>query len=43
MKKEWNTPLLEVLDVSQTMLGSKGTHLDNDFAAGTSFDEITLS
>ncbi|MBT2686191.1 paeninodin family lasso peptide [Bacillus sp. ISL-37] len=43
MKKEWNAPLLEVLEISQTMLGSKGKHLDNDFVAGTSFDDLTFS
>ncbi|MBM7573495.1 paeninodin family lasso peptide [Aquibacillus albus] len=43
MKKEWKKPELEELDVKMTMLGSTGTKLDNDFPAGTEFDDITLS
>ena len=43
MKKEWQKPELEVLDVNMTMLGNTGQHLDNDFPAGTGFDELTFS
>ena len=43
MQKEWKEPVLEVLDVKSTMLGSRGDHLDNDFSAGTGRDELTFS
>ncbi|MFB5932459.1 paeninodin family lasso peptide [Peribacillus frigoritolerans] len=43
MKKEWQKPELEVLDVNKTMLGSDGDRLDNDFTAGTGRDELTFS
>lgn len=43
MKMEWQKPELEVLDVNMTMLGSTGKNLDNDFAAGTGFDDLTFS
>lgn len=28
MKKEWNMPTLEILDINQTMTGSSGTAQD---------------
>lgn len=43
VKKEWHEPLLEALDVTMTMLGTQGNHLDNDFPEGTGRDELTFS
>ncbi|MFD1707979.1 paeninodin family lasso peptide [Siminovitchia sediminis] len=43
MKKKWEKPVIEVLDISQTMLGKNGNHLDADFSAGAHFDELTFS
>jgi hypothetical protein len=43
-KKDWKTPVLEVLDVNQTMLNvSSPTTLDANFADGTPFPELTWS
>jgi hypothetical protein len=35
MKKEWQKPGLEVLDVKMTMATTSGTHFDNDYTNGT--------
>lgn len=43
MKKEWQKPELEVLQLSMTMGQSTGNNLDNDFPAGTPFTELTFS
>ncbi|MFJ8259772.1 paeninodin family lasso peptide [Peribacillus asahii] len=43
MKKEWNSPELEVLDVNQTMLGQDGDSTDAAFPAGTKLSDITTS
>ncbi|MEC5424047.1 paeninodin family lasso peptide [Virgibacillus sp. C22-A2] len=43
LKKEWIKPVLEVLDVHHTMLGSEGEYTDASFDAGTPFSEITVS
>ncbi|EMI9090655.1 paeninodin family lasso peptide [Bacillus cereus] len=44
MKKEWKTPVLEVLDVNMTMLDPKnGRHLDHTYEAGTDRDDLTWS
>ncbi|MFB4168915.1 paeninodin family lasso peptide [Virgibacillus sp. JSM 102003] len=43
MKKDWQRPVLEVLDVNQTMLGVDGEYTDAAFEAGTPFEDITLS
>lgn len=44
MKKEWKTPVLEVLDVNMTMLDPKnGNHLDHSYENGTPRDELTWS
>jgi hypothetical protein len=43
-KKEWKNPVLEVLDVNQTMLNVKSpTTLDANFADGTPFIVLTWS
>ena len=43
MKKEWQKPELEVLDVKMTMLSTSGTRLDSDHTAGTPLNDLTLS
>jgi hypothetical protein len=43
MKKEWQNPTLEVLDVKMTMGQSDGNVTDNDFPAGTPKDLLTFS
>ncbi|MCP3030066.1 paeninodin family lasso peptide [Halobacillus sp. A1] len=43
MKKEWQNPVVEVLDVNKTMLGTEGDHLDNDFPEGTHRGDLTFS
>jgi hypothetical protein len=43
MKKEWQRPVLEVLDVNMTMLGTDGDYLDNDFPTGTPRGDLTFS
>ncbi|MFC7322736.1 paeninodin family lasso peptide [Halobacillus campisalis] len=43
MKKEWQNPLVEVLDVNKTMLGTEGDYTDNDFPAGTPRGDLTFS
>lgn len=35
MKKEWQKPVLEVLDVKETMLGTGGEYTDKAFAPHT--------
>jgi hypothetical protein len=35
MKKEWQKPVLEVLDVKMTMHNSTGTHFDDTYHQGT--------
>ncbi|MBM7651875.1 paeninodin family lasso peptide [Neobacillus cucumis] len=34
MKKEWQTPVLEVLDVNMTMAGTTGGNFDGNFVQG---------
>lgn len=43
MKKEWQTPVLEVLDVKKTMGQSEGTKTDDTFPAGTDRGDLTFS
>ncbi|WP_115748529.1 paeninodin family lasso peptide [Oceanobacillus chungangensis] len=43
MKKEWNNPVLEVLDVNRTMLGNGGDYTDAAFDPKTHKDLITFS
>ncbi|MBP1990385.1 paeninodin family lasso peptide [Paenibacillus eucommiae] len=44
MKKEWNVPALEVLDVNQTMLNvTTPTKLDATFHTDTPFEDLTWS
>lgn len=44
MKKEWQKPELEVLDVNMTMLDpSNGSHLDHSYPTGTPRPELTWS
>lgn len=43
MKKEWNEPVLEVLDVNKTMLGTDGDYTDATFPSGTHKGDITHS
>ena len=43
MKKEWNQPTLEVLDVEMTMASAKGTHYDAHYVAGQPHqDDVTF-
>ncbi|UTR10556.1 paeninodin family lasso peptide [Evansella sp. LMS18] len=42
MKKEWEKPNLEVLDVGMTMANTKpGDFIDDSFPAGTRFSDLT--
>ena len=43
MKKQWEKPELEVLNVNQTMLGSGGDYTDAHFDSKTHKDLITFS
>ena len=43
MKKEWQNPVLEVLDVKETMLGNDGDYTDAAFAPTTPRGDITFS
>lgn len=43
MKNQWQKPELEMLSVGNTMAGTDGNTLDNDFPAGTGRDELTFS
>lgn len=44
MKKEWQKPELEVLNVNMTMLDPKnGNHLDHTYPTGTPKDQLTWS
>jgi hypothetical protein len=44
MKKEWQTPELEVLDVSMTMLDPNGpNHTDAAFPSQTPRNQLTYS
>jgi len=43
MKKDWQKPEIEVLNVNETMLGQEGDFTDNDFSAGTPFADLTFS
>ncbi|MGP4074908.1 paeninodin family lasso peptide [Halobacillus sp. K22] len=43
MKKEWTCPKLDELNVTETMLGQEGDHLDNDFPEGTHRGDLTFS
>jgi hypothetical protein len=35
MKKEWNQPVLEVLDVTMTLHNTNGTHFDDTYVQNT--------
>ncbi|MBA9025641.1 paeninodin family lasso peptide [Peribacillus huizhouensis] len=35
MRKEWQKPVLEVLDVNMTMASTSGKHFDGNFVAGS--------
>jgi len=44
MKKQWQTPELEVLEVNLTMMNPKnGNHLDHAYPEGTPRDQLTWS
>ncbi len=43
MKKDWKKPVLEVLDVNMTMLGSNGDYTDAGFDAKTPRGELTFT
>ncbi|NOV00222.1 paeninodin family lasso peptide [Paenibacillus planticolens] len=44
MKKEWQKPELEVLDVNMTMLDpNNGNNLDHSYPTGTPRPELTWS
>ncbi|WP_409290508.1 paeninodin family lasso peptide [Peribacillus sp. SCS-37] len=43
MKKEWQKPVLEVLDVKMTMLGNKGDFTDAAFPDNTPRGKLTFS
>jgi hypothetical protein len=42
MKKEWQKPVLEVLDVKKTMLGNDGPATDAAFPANTDRGDLTF-
>ena len=43
MKKNWSSPLLEVLDVKSTKLQGDGDFTDNDFPELTPKNDLTFS
>lgn len=44
MKKTWQKPVLEVLEVQKTMLDpTNGDHLDHSYPTGTPRPELTWS
>ncbi|UOE95445.1 MULTISPECIES: paeninodin family lasso peptide [Bacillaceae] len=44
MKKEWQTPSLEVLEVQMTMANpNNGDHLDQTYPDGTPREDLTWS
>jgi hypothetical protein len=43
MKKEWQKPELQVLDVKMTMLGKNGEYTDATFPANTPRGKLTFS
>lgn len=43
MKKEWQKPVLEVLDVKMTMLGQEGEFTDAAFPQHTPGKNLTFS
>jgi hypothetical protein len=43
MKKNWSSPLLEILDVKSTMLHGDGNFTDSDFPQETPKSELTFS
>ncbi|SCB69549.1 Uncharacterized protein BWGO95_03711 [Bacillus mycoides] len=43
MKKEWEKPILEVLDVKMTMLGKEGEYTDAAFPDHTPKGDLTFS
>jgi hypothetical protein len=43
MKKEWQMPVLEVLDVNRTMGQADGSHTDNTFPTNTPKEDLTFS
>jgi hypothetical protein len=42
MKKEWQKPELQVLDVKMTMLGKNGDYTDAAFPANTPVGKLTF-
>lgn len=43
MKKEWQKPMLEVLDIKETMLGKDGEFTDAMFPDNTPKGKLTFS
>jgi hypothetical protein len=43
MKKEWQQPVLEVLEVKMTELGSDGGHTDATFPQNTPTEDLKFS
>lgn len=43
MKKDWQEPVLEVLDVNRTMLGPDGNYTDKTYPDDTPKDKLTFS
>jgi hypothetical protein len=43
MKKEWQQPVLEVLEVKMTELGREGNFTDATFPDNTPKDQLTFS
>ncbi|WP_139339600.1 paeninodin family lasso peptide [Bacillus dakarensis] len=42
MKKEWEKPILEVLEVKMTLLGKYGDRTDAEFPAETDRGDLTF-
>jgi hypothetical protein len=42
MKKDWQKPVLEVLDVKMTMLGADGDYTDKAFPQDTPKKDLTF-
>lgn len=43
MKKQWQKPVLEVLDVNKTMLGPNGNYTDATYPEDTPKDKLGFS
>ncbi|WP_110939176.1 paeninodin family lasso peptide [Salipaludibacillus neizhouensis] len=43
MKKQWQKPEIDILDVNKTMLQGDGNFTDNDFPDQTPKDQLTFS